>query len=58
VRRISLAPVRPAHALRATASAVLLAGYWMLWRGDVSVSPVLLVIAYVALIPAAILTWR
>lgn len=57
MRHFSLAPVRRAHVLRAGAAAALLIGYADLVRGGTILAPVLLVLGYLALLPAAIL-WR
>lgn len=57
MRRFSLSPVRRAHVLRAGAAAALLIGYADLVRGGTTLAPVLLVLGYLALLPAAIL-WR
>ena len=40
------------------AAAALSIGYADLIRGGITVGPVLVVIGYAALVPAAILTWR
>jgi hypothetical protein len=54
VRSPTAAPAWRAHALRAAAAAALLLGYADLVRGGLSVAPVLLVAAYLILIPAAL----
>ncbi len=53
-----LAPVRLAHIVRGAAAAALLIGYFDLVRGGTTVAPLLLVLCYVVLVPAVILTWR
>ena len=52
-----VAPARLAHLLRAAAAAALLIGYTDLVRGGTTVAPLLLVVGYVMLVPAVILTW-
>jgi hypothetical protein len=42
----------------AAAAAALSLGYADLIRGGITVGPVLVVIGYAVLVPAAILTWR
>ena len=54
----SLVPKRRAQILRVAAAMALLLGYTDLARGGITVAPVLLVIGYVVLVPAAMLTWR
>jgi hypothetical protein len=54
VRSHTAAPAWRTHALRAAAAAALLLGYADLVRGGLSVAPVLLVAAYLILIPAAL----
>ena len=49
------AAVRRAHGVRAAAAVALALGYADLARGGISVAPVLLVIAYVVLVPLVIL---
>jgi hypothetical protein len=44
--------------MRAAAAAALLIGYADLIRGGMTVAPLLLVVGYIVLVPAAILTWR
>ena len=44
--------------MRAAAAAALLIGYADLVRGGMTVAPLLLVIGYMILVPAVILTWR
>jgi hypothetical protein len=44
--------------VRSAAAAALLIGYVDLVRGGTIVAPTLLVVAYVILVPAAIVTWR
>lgn len=49
-------PVRPASALWwGLAAASLIVGYADLWRGGITVAPILLVLGYCVLIPVAIL---
>jgi hypothetical protein len=55
VRSHTAAPAWRAHTLRAAAAAALLLGYADLVRGGLSVAPLLLVAAYLILIPAALL---
>jgi hypothetical protein len=45
----------PARLLPALAALALLVGYADLWRGGVTLAPVLLVLGYCVLIPAAVL---
>ena len=54
----SLVPRRRAQILRVAAAIALLLGYTDLARGGITAAPVLLVIGYVVLVPAAMLTWR
>lgn len=54
----SLVPKRRAQILRVAAAMALLLGYTDLARGGITAAPVLLVIGYVVLVPAAMLTWR
>ena len=54
----SLVPKRHAQILRVAAAIALLLGYTDLARGGITAAPVLLVIGYVVLVPAAMLTWR
>lgn len=54
----SLVPKRRAQILRVAAAIALLLGYTDLARGGITAAPVLLVIGYVVLVPAAMLTWR
>ena len=54
----SLGPKRRAQMLRVAAAIALLLGYTDLARGGITAAPVLLVIGYVVLVPAAMLTWR
>jgi hypothetical protein len=42
--------------LRSSAAVLLLAGYALLWGGEMTLAPLLLVICYLVLIPAVILT--
>ena len=58
MRISTLAPVRRAHVLRAAAAAALALGYIDLVRGGITVAPLLIVVGYAVLVPAAILTWR
>ena len=58
MRIFTLAPVRRAHVLRAAAAAALALGYIDLVRGGITAAPLLLVLGYAVLVPAAILTWR
>jgi hypothetical protein len=58
VRLSTLAPTRSALLVRATAAAALGIGYADLVRGGVTLAPVLLVIGYLLLVPALVLTWR
>jgi hypothetical protein len=44
--------------MRTAAAAALLIGYVDLVRGGTTIAPALLVVAYVILVPAAIVTWR
>ncbi len=53
-----VAPVRLAHLVRGAAAAALLIGYVDLLRGGTTIAPLLLVLGYLALVPAVILTWR
>ena len=53
-----VAPARLAQLMRAAAAAALLIGYTDLVRGGTTVAPLLLVIGYMLLVPAVILTWR
>lgn len=53
-----VAPARLAPLMRAAAAAALLIGYADLVRGGMTVAPLLLVIGYMILVPAVILTWR
>ena len=55
MRSSLVAPSRRALALRVLALACLLAGYADLARGGMTVGPLILVLAYVALVPAALL---
>ncbi|MEP6620163.1 MAG: hypothetical protein ABJE47_12650 [bacterium] len=52
------APARRATLLRATAAAVLFFGYADLVRGGTTAAPLLIVLGYMILGPAVILTWR
>jgi hypothetical protein len=52
------APARRVFVMRAVAAVVLFLGYVDLVRGGISAAPVLLVIGYVLLVPAVILSWR
>lgn len=54
----SRVPKRRAQILRVAAAIALLLGYTDLARGGITAAPVLLVIGYVVLVPAAMLTWR
>lgn len=58
MRTYTLAPVRTAHLVRGAAAAALLIGYADLLRGGTTIAPLSLVLGYVALVPAAILSWR
>jgi hypothetical protein len=58
VRIPSLALSRRAFIIRAAAAIVLFSGYVDLVRGGVTGAPVLLVVGYMLLVPAVILTWR
>ncbi|MEO8335726.1 MAG: hypothetical protein ABI664_12185 [bacterium] len=58
MRKISLAPARRGHLVLAVAAAALSIGYADLIRGGITVGPLLIVIGYAVLVPAAILTWR
>ena len=58
MRSSSLAPVRLARLTRAAAAAALLIGYADLVTGGTTIAPTLLVIGYMILVPAAIVTWR
>jgi hypothetical protein len=58
VRPHNVAPARLAQLMRAAAAAALLIGYTDLVGGGTTIAPVLLVIGYVLLVPAVILTWR
>jgi hypothetical protein len=58
VRPATLAPARSALFLRAGAAATLGLGYADLIRGGTTLAPVLLVVGYVLLVPAVVLTWR
>lgn len=53
-----VAPARLAPLVRAVAAAALLIGYADLVRGGITIAPLLLVIGYMLLVPAAIITWR
>ena len=53
----SLVPKRHAQILRVAAAIALLLGYTDLARGGITAAPVLLVIGYVVLVPAVMLTW-
>lgn len=55
MRSHNVAPARNARVLRGAAAAALLIGYSDLVRGGTTVAPVLLVLGYVILVPAAIL---
>lgn len=52
------APGRRALALRALAAGILLAGWADLVAGGISAGPVLVVLGYVVIVPAVILSWR
>ncbi len=58
MRLFTLAPSRSALVLRTAAAAALALGYADLVRGGITLAPVLLVVAYVLLVPAVVLTWR
>ena len=58
MRSSSLAPVRLARLTRTAAAAALLIGYADLVRGGTTLAPTLLVVGYVILVPASIVTWR
>ena len=58
MRPYTLAPVRLAHVVRGAAAAALLIGYADLVRGGTTLAALLLVLGYMALIPAVILSWR
>jgi hypothetical protein len=53
-----VAPARLAPLVRTAAAAALLIGYADLVRGGTTAAPLLLVVGYMLLVPAAILTWR
>jgi hypothetical protein len=53
-----VAPARLAPLVRAVAAAALLIGYADLVRGGITIAPLLLVVGYMLLVPAAIITWR
>ena len=53
-----LAPARRGHLVLAIAAAALSIGYADLIRGGITVGPVIVVIGYAVLVPAAILLWR
>lgn len=57
MRLPSFAPARNANRLRVSAAVILLLGYVDLARGGIAAAPVLIVIGYVILVPAVILTW-
>ena len=52
------APARRALVLRAATAAALLLGYADLARGGITLAPLAIVLGYVILMPAVILTWR
>lgn len=58
MRTHTLAPARLTHLVRGAAAAALLIGYADLLRGGTTLAPLLLVLAYVGLVPAVILSWR
>jgi hypothetical protein len=58
VRMQHVAPARLAPLVRTAAAAALLIGYADLVRGGTTAAPLLLVVGYMLLVPAAILTWR
>ena len=58
MRILTLAPARRAQLLRAAAAAALLLGYADLIRGGITGAPVMIVLGYAVLVPAAILSWR
>jgi hypothetical protein len=57
VRTFSLAPARRALMWRVTAAAAVGLGYAALAGGNITLAPVLLVVAYLVLIPMVVLTW-
>ena len=52
------APARRALIMRVAAAAALLIGYADLSRGGITIAPLAIVLGYVVLVPAVILTWR
>ena len=58
MRSSSFAPVRLGRLMRTAAAAALLIGYVDLVVGGTTIAPTLLVVGYVILVPAAIVTWR
>lgn len=58
VRQLTLAPARRGHLVLAIAAAALSIGYADLIRGGITVGPVLIVVGYAVLVPAAILMWK
>ncbi|MDB4914813.1 MAG: hypothetical protein JWM95_2457 [Gemmatimonadetes bacterium] len=58
MRYLSRAPALRVHSVRAGAAIVLFLGYADLVNGGVTGAPVLLVVGYLLLVPAVILTWR
>ncbi len=58
MRSLRVAPSRRALVLRVAAATALSLGYLDLIRGGITVAPVLLVIGYIVLVPAMILSWR
>jgi hypothetical protein len=57
VRRFTLVPARSALFLRITAAAALTFGYIDLARGGITFGPALLLIGYLLLVPAMVITW-
>ena len=58
MRDTLFAPGRRTSIVRALAAAALFLGWTDLARGGVTAAPVLIVLAYVVLVPLVILTWR
>lgn len=58
MRKLLLAPARSALVLRVLTAAALSLGYLDLVRGGITVAPLLLVVGYLVLVPALILTRR
>ena len=57
MRHLSLAPARRALAWRVAAAGTLTLGYLDLVGGGITLAPALLILAYLVLVPAALLTW-